>query len=119
MATSNINTQIQKLIDKTVEGKIDWKHAGNNQLRWTRKNGDRLYITFLSKLSSPEFNSATGMTINENYVLMVQAINPNEVVMQVDTDATTKDILKELFDIASNFSKDNAANIIDTLIESL
>ncbi len=118
MATNNVNTQIQKLIDKTKEGKIDWKYVSSNGLRWTQKNGDRLYVTLLNKLLNPSFIGSS-MVMKETYVLIVQAMNPNEIIMQVDTDETTGDILGELFNIAINSSKDNATNIIDTLIESL
>ncbi len=115
MATNNINTQIQKLIDKTVEGKIDWKIVSNNQLRWTQKNGDRLYITIISKLAHPPMQG------KYEYAFMIQAMSPNEIIMQVQTDFQSKedDILATLFEIASNSSKDNAANIIDTLLESV
>lgn len=111
MEANNTDLQIQKLIDKTKEDKIEWRFFAPNQLRWTQQNGDRLYITVLSRIYG----------VREEYRFTIQATNPNEMMMDTQSgiDAVSRDILENLFKVALSNSKDVAANIIDTLIESL
>ena len=106
MATNNINLQIQKLIDKTVEGKIDWIFISEFEYKWTQQNADRLYVTTLSQ---------TTLSKPIQYMLTIQSINPNQIIMELKNETE----LNALFYTVSNFSKDNAANIIDTLLESV
>lgn len=115
---NNISTQIQKLTEKTNEGKISWKTVGQSNFRWTKQDGNTLYVTTLQKQNAP---LALTVPNRENYILTIQSTNPNEIILQVNStnDLSISQDLKELYECVLIFSKENSAGIIDKLLENL
>lgn len=116
---NNLTLQIQKLIDKTKEGKISWKLVAPNNVRWLKQNAERLFTTSLQKQGLP--SNSFAMTNRVILNLTIQATNPNEIVLQINTndDDYCLGLLIELFDIAQNSSREYSANIIDNLLDDI
>ncbi len=117
--TNNIITQIEKLILKTTEGRIEWKTVGANNLRWVKQDNTRLYTTTLQKqISNPSIPNQLSRVV---YALTIQSTNPNEIILQINTniDNSTFEVMERLFIVALDYSRHNSANIIDKLLEDL
>ncbi|MBK7854859.1 MAG: hypothetical protein IPJ79_08095 [Bacteroidetes bacterium] len=116
MDNSKITAQIQKLLDKTREKKLPWKYANANTVRWVRQDGSRLFTVTLTVQQTP-----LGINRINNYSLTIQATNPNEIVLQINTttDETYRVILSELFAEAMNLSREGSSDIIDKLLGDL
>jgi hypothetical protein len=116
---NNINTQIEKLIAKTNDGKISWKTIGQNNFRWTKQDGTRLYTTTLQKQILPP--NSINIISKENYILTIQSTNPNEIILQINTnsDITIAQSLKDLYNCVTLFTRGNSADIIDKLLGDL
>lgn len=118
MDNSKLIEQIKKLTETTKLKKLPWRFANANLVRWVKQDGDRTFTVTLQMQPTPQ-------TLNvqrpNNFVLTIQATNPPEVILQVNTttDSTVRENLKVLFDEAMVMSQETSADIIDKLIGDL
>lgn len=112
-----IKNQIEKLLIKTKEGKIDWKQINQNAIRWTSNIDNSMYIVTLQ-------TTLTGMIIDgkqvNQYILTIQS-NTGEMVLQIQSNQQTNPefspILNELFEIAIAKTKADSINILNKLLD--
>lgn len=120
MDNSKIIEQIKKLTETTKQKKLPWRFANANLVRWVKQDGDR---TFTVTLQTQQVPQAPNIQRPSNFVLTIQATNPPEVILQVNTatstDAPLRDQLKILFDEAMSMSQETSADIIDKLLGDL
>lgn len=114
-----ISNQIEKLLLKTKEGKIDWKQINQNAIRWTSQIDSSFYIVTLQ-------TSLTGMIINgeqlKQYILTIQS-NTGEMVLQLQSNQQTNPeysfLLNELFEFAIEKTKADSVNILNKLLDTI
>ena len=123
MENKKIIEQINKFIEKSKQRKIPWKFLNQNLVRWVKEDikTKRTFTITLQTLQSVA-SVVGGLIKNDlNYVLTVQATNPNEVILQVNTagQLELRELLKQLFDEAMSISKGASTEVIDKLLEDL
>ncbi|MES2023636.1 MAG: hypothetical protein V4439_03050 [Patescibacteria group bacterium] len=125
MDNTKILEQIKKLIEKSKEEKIPWKSANSNLVRWIKQEDDRsftitLQIQQMAMIINRSIPPSLGQN-NNNYVFTIQATNPNEVILQVNTviDSSYKESLRILFNTAMAVSKNTSVEVIDKLLKDL
>jgi hypothetical protein len=114
-----VRNQIEKLLIKTNEGKINWKQVNQNAIRWTTQTDGTHYIVTLQ-------TSLTGILVNgkqtNQYILTIQS-NTGEMVLQLQSNQQTNSeyttLLHDLFEIASAKTKAESANILNKLLDNL
>lgn len=114
-----IIAQIEKLLAKTKEGKIDWKQINQNAIRWAAQTDGTFYIVTLQ-------TTGTGLFVNgkqaNQFILTIQS-NAGEMVLQLQSNQQTNSeyspLLQDLFDFASAKAKSESANILNKLLENL
>lgn len=114
-----IKNQIEKLLDKTKEGKIDWKQVNQNAIRWTSQIDNEFYIVTLQ-------TAITGIIINgkqlNQYILTIQS-NTGEMLLQLQSNQQTNveysELLSELFEIALAKTKADSINILNKLLDNI
>ena len=123
MENKKIIEQINKFIEKSKQRKIPWKFLNQNLVRWVKEDikTKRTFTITLQTLQSVA-SVVGGLIKNDlNYVLTVQATNPKEVILQVNTagQLELRELLKQLFDEAMSISKGASTEVIDKLLEDL
>ena len=114
-----IKNQIEKLLTKTKDGKIDWKQINQNAIRWSTQTDGTLYIVTLQ-------TTLTGIIVSgkqtNQYILTIQS-NTGEMVLQLQSNQQTNPeyspLLHDLFEIATAKSKAESANILNKILDKL
>lgn len=114
-----IKSQIEKLLSKTQEGKIDWKQINQNAIRWsTHTDGTHYIVTLQTTLTGVIVN---GKQINQ-YILTIQS-NTGEMVLQLQSNQQINPeytpLLQALFEIANDKTKAESVNILNKLLDKL
>ena len=114
-----IKNQIEKLLAKTKEGKIDWKQINQNAIRWAAQaDGTNFIVTLQTTLTGI---IANGNQINQ-YILTIQS-NTGEMVLQLQSNQQTNPeytpLLPALREIANAKTKAESANILNKLLDKL
>lgn len=117
--SAEIKSQIQKLLDKTKEGKIDWKQINQNAIRWTSYNENTMYIVTIQ-------TTLTGIIVGgkqlNQYIMTIQS-NTGEMILQLQsnekTNADLKPLLEDLFLIATTKAKEESINILNKLLDKI
>ncbi len=114
-----LKDQIQKLLLKTKEDKINWKQVNQNSIRWiTQTDGTNYVVTLQTTL--------TGIIINgkqENqYILTIQN-NNGEMILQLQSNKQINseytNLLDDLFEIAIAKTKEESVNIFNKLLDDI
>ncbi len=115
---NKITEQIERILQKTKDGKIPWKYSNANVVRWTRQDIDRLFTVTIQTQTVP---MAIGQVRKQNYTLTIQATNPNEIALQINANTMPSyyELLKTLFEEAMKVSQASSSDIIDKLLGGL
>jgi hypothetical protein len=127
---TDITSQIQTLIEKTKNDKINWQHLNNNAYRWIRKTNDgQIYnVTLQSNpigmfpVGIPTPGVPMQMQPASQFVLTIQS-NTGELILQVQSHLQLNQIylplLEQLIKIIEEKSKLKSTNILNKLLENL
>jgi len=117
--TTEITNQIQELIAKSREGKIDWQQLNANTIRWSRHADGKVYTVTLQ--SHPTGVIIAGRQTNQ-YVFTIQS-NTGEVILQLQSNQQTNQnyapLFQQLLDIATEKTKGLSAVILSKLLDKL
>jgi len=116
MSQNLIIKELNELIEKSNRGDIPWTTMNANANRWISTIDSRTYTTTIQKQPIRQGN----ITVN-NFILTIQATNPNEVILQLNTqiEITFKELLEKLFTSANLASKKNSADVLRKLMSNL
>lgn len=124
----DIHNQIQKIIQKTSEDKIEWKSINPNAFRWTVVKGNNQFITTFQAVNIPlgqneVFNNPLNPIGNGTFVFTLQTTNPNEAIIQLQvTNNNNREYINELlqlYKIISEKTKKDYSKILDDLLDNL
>lgn len=115
---SEIKMQVEKLLEKTKEGKVDWKQINQNAIRWTRISNGISYIVTLQTSITGIINSVSV----KQFILTIQS-NTGEVILQLQSNQQINSeyftLLQTLFELALKDTKAKSANILNNLLDDL
>lgn len=127
---SEITGQIQTLIDKTNNDKINWQQLGNNAFRWNRKTNDgQIYnVTLQSSpigmipVGIPTPGIPTQMKQAFQIILTIQS-NTGELILQLQShlqlNSSYLPLLEQLMKTIEEKAKLKSTNILNKLMENL
>jgi len=124
----DIHNQINKLIQKTLEDKVDWKSINQNAFRWTVQKGANQFITTFQAVNIPQQVESQNSNMlpqigNGTFVFTLQTTNPGETIIQLQvTQNNNNEYLNELhklFLIISEKTKKDYSKILDDLLDNL
>lgn len=124
----DIHNQINKIIQKTIEGKIEWKAINPNAFRWTVIKGNNQFITTFQAVNIPL--GQNNLLINPlnpigngTFVFTLQTTNPNEAIIQLQvTNNNNREYISELlklYNLISEKTKKDYSKILDDLLDNL
>ncbi len=118
MDNNKIIQQIQKMIAATEANKIPWKFSNTTNVRWVRQEENRLFTITLQAIP---LNAFRPENLTANYSLTIQATNPNEIILQINTNTESGYLpyLKKLFEAAMNISRQASSDFLDKLLGEL
>lgn len=110
--------QIERLLSKSKEGKINWKQINQNSIRWLSTIDNQAYIV---TLQTTIIGIIKDKAIDQ-YILTIQS-NAGDLIMQLQSNTKTNPeyfpLLKELFDTALSKTKEESINILDKLLDNI
>ena len=114
MDERKIIEEIEKITQKTVDGRMQWKQMEPGFLRWTHIESSRSFFTTLQKLN---LSSA----LPSDYYFTLQATDPAEVLLQINSrnKPGVREALKKMYDIATKAINDRTVNTIDSLLNRI
>ena len=122
----DIHNQLSKLIQKTLEDKVDWKSINPNAFRWVVIRGSNQFVTTFQGLNIPpqnvnlNFPSPIG---NGTFVFTLQSINPSETLIQLQVTQHSNpeylDELTKLYFIILEKTKKDYSKILDDLLDNM
>jgi hypothetical protein len=127
---SEITDQIQALINKTKEDKINWQQLGINVFRWSRTTDDgQIYNVSLQSnpigvvpAGTPIPGSPAQVKQVFQYILTIQS-NTGELILQIQTHIQLNPIyfplLQQLMDIINEKAKLKSLNILNKILDKL
>lgn len=125
----DIHNQINKLIEKTLDGKIDWKTINPTAFRWTVLKGNLQYVTTFQGVNIPQQNLASNPNIpnqigNGTFIFTLQVTNPpGETLIQLQVsqhnNAEYLIELNKLYNIILEKTKKDYSKILDELLDNL
>ncbi|NBW28034.1 MAG: hypothetical protein EBR38_05645 [Flavobacteriaceae bacterium] len=125
----DIHIQINKLIQKTIENKIDWKSINQNAFRWTIQKETNQFITTFQAVNIPQnildnnIQNMIGIIGNGTFIFTLQTTNPGETIIQLQvTQTTNNEYLNELiklYKIIAEKTKKDYSKILDDLLDNL
>ena len=111
--------QIENLVLKTKEGKVDWKKLNQNTIRWTTSSGITSYFLTIQITSSTYTNS---QTIN-NYMMSIQEVGSGEMILQLQAsqniNASCIPLFEQLFDLVAEKASEKSNSILKKLLGGL
>lgn len=127
---AEITNQIQMLIDKTKEDKINWLQLSTNAFRWNRKTSDGqiFNVTLQSNpigmvpVGTPAPGTPTQMKPTFQIVLTIQS-NTGELIMQLQSHFQSHPeyfpLLEQLMKIIEEKAKLKSSTILNKLLDNL
>lgn len=128
--TAEIATQIQTLIDKTRENKIDWQQVGANAFRWIRtlSDGQTYNVTVQSNpimitTMPPIQGGVPQVKQMVQYSLTIQSKAGGMLILQLQAHLQLNpdyySLLKQLSDVITERSAIKSSSILNKLLENL
>jgi hypothetical protein len=117
-----MNTQIQDQINKVIEAtdadKIEWRVTNDNVLRWVKIDEGRTFTTTIQKRPSIVFSNTSPIS---RFIFTIQATNPNEILLQINSanNGEYLELLKQMFEKADQSSRKSTVNAVDKLLADL
>ena len=125
----DLHNQINKLIQKTLDGKIDWKTINPTAFRWTVMKGNLQYVTTFQGVNIPQQNLSSNPNIpnqigNGTFIFTLQVTNPpGETLIQLQVsqhnNAEYLNELNKLYNIILEKTKKDYSKILDELLDNL
>ena len=123
----DIHNQINKIIEKTTEDKIEWKTLNPFTFRWVTVRNNIQFITTLQVVNIPQnqivVENVANPIGNGTFVFTLQTLNPNETLIQLQvTSQDNREYiyeLLELYNLIIEKTKKNYSKILDSLLDSL
>ncbi len=123
MDNTKIIEQINKITKLTTGNKISWTSPNINLARWIKEDKGRTFTTTIQsmQMGGIVFPGQPTVIRRNNYVFTIQATNPNEVILQINTtqDPSFLEPLEALLKEAMKISKNTSVDAINKLLENL
>ena len=124
----DIHVQINKLIQKTVEGKVEWKSINPNAFRWTVLKNNIQYITTFQAVNVPQQSTQANPNLqqpigNGTFIFTLQTTNPQETLIQLQVTQNINNQyvneLNKLYQIILGKHTKDYSKILNDLLDNL